>query len=414
MAKTIHYHTDCIFFAGCENMLVNFWSSPELRSQFDISFSYRATERYSEGLKRRAQIDFPVYPMRFLDLSDPAIVPGPWPLLAKRMVLLFLRLALTVPLLCYDVWALRRLFLRVRPDLVHINNGGYPAALSARSAAIAARLAGVQGVVMVVNNQAIAYSRPFRWLDYPIDLLVVQAVSRFVTASALAARQLSNILHLNEAQCVALHNGIAVRQTTETREETRKRLGLENFQGVIFGVVAVLRLNKGHQVLLGAMAKLLGTSPNSAFNIKVLIEGVGPLSKDLKAFVADNRLSDHCIFIGVEENVMNFMALLDVLILPSIDYEDFPNVILEAMGMGKPVIASRLAGIPEQIVDGETGILVEPRDVDQLAAAMARLAMDKDLRVQMGQAGRRRFQEHFTSKVAVNNYVSLYQSLMNT
>ena len=414
MAKLIHYHSNCIFFAGCENMLVNFWSSPALRNQFDISFSYRATERYTEGLKRRAQIDFPVYPMRFLDLSDVAIVPGRLPLLAKRMVLLFLRLALTVPLLCYDVWALRRLFLRVRPDLVHINNGGYPAALSARSAAIAARLAGVQGVVMVVNNQAIAYSRPFRWLDYPIDVLVVQAVSRFVTASALAATQLRKVLHLNETQCVALHNGVALRQTTETREETRKRLGLEQFQGVIFGVVAVLQINKGHEVLLRAMAKLLGRSPNVAFNIKILIEGVGPLRKDLQAFVAHNQLSDHCIFVGDEENVMDFMALLDVLILPSIDFEDFPNVILEAMGLGKPVIASRLAGIPEQVVDGENGILVEPRDVDQLAAAMARLALDKDLRLQMGQAGLRRFQEHFTAEVAVKNYISLYRSLMNT
>src|SRR3990172_9845106 len=114
MEKKIHYHTDCAFFAGCENMLVNFWLSPALRSQFEVSFSYRASERYTTGLKQRARIDFPVYPLRFPDLIDPAIVVrGPWPRLAMRGLMFCLRLFLNVPVLGYEIWALRRLFLHV-------------------------------------------------------------------------------------------------------------------------------------------------------------------------------------------------------------------------------------------------------------------------------------------------------------
>lgn len=409
MVKKIHYHSDCAFFAGCENMLVNFLSSPELRRQFEVSFSYRDSNLYTAGLNQRVQVDFPVYPMRFPDLSDPAIFSGPWPLLAKRIVLLCMRLALT----WYEVWALRVLFLHVRPDVVHINCGVYPAALSAQAAVIAARLAGVPSVVMVVNNQAADYSRPSRWLSYPMDRLIARLVSRFVTGSMSAAAQLKKVLRLNQVKCQALHNGIALRNITETREETRKRLGLDQFEGVVFGVVAILRPNKGHQVLLDAMVKLVaGAANNIAPPVRILIEGDGPLRAELQEFVAAKRLSEHCIFVGEEKNVINFMALLDVLILPSVDEEDFPNVILEAMGLGKPVIASCLAGTPEQIVDGETGLLLTPRDACQLAAAIRRLRLDEQLRLRMGQAGLRRFQEFFTAEVAVRNYISLYQSLI--
>lgn len=409
MAKKIHYHSDCAFFAGCENMLVNFLSSPKLRRQFEVSFSYRDSNLYTAGLNQRVQVNFPIFPMRFPDFSDPAIFPGPWPLLAKRIVLLCMRLALT----WYEVWALRGLFLHVRPDIVHINCGVYPAALSAHAAVIAARLAGVPSIVMVVNNQAADYSRLSRWLSYPMDRLIARLVSKFVAGSMSAATQLKKVLRLNQVKCQALHNGIELRNITETREETRKRLGLDQFNGVVFGVVAILRPNKGHQVLLDAMVKLVaGAANNIAPPVRILIEGDGPLRVELQEFVVANRLSEHCIFVGEEKNVMNFMALLDVLILPSVDEEDFPNVILEAMGLGKPVIASCLAGTPEQIVDGETGLLLTPRDACQLAAAITRLSLDEQLRLRMGQVGLRRFQKFFTAEVAVRNYISLYQSLI--
>lgn len=359
---------------------------------------------------QRAKPDFPVYPLRFLDPYVLAAVAESWPYPLKRGAQVISSLLTSLPILAYGIWVLYKLFARIRPDILHINNGGYPAALSARAAAIAAKLAGVPQVVMVVNNLAADYRRPSRWKGYPLDRMVVRSVNKFVTGSAAAASRLEKVLRLDERQCLPIQNGIALRQTTETREETRKRLGLEKFDGVIYGVVALMIPRKGHRVLLESMVKLLGTA--HANNIKILIEGDGQLRGELQAFVADNHLSNHCVFIGDEKNVMNFMALLDVLILPSIDEEDFPNVILEAMGMGKPVIASRLAGTPEQVVDGETGLLVAPRDVDQLAAAISRLGLDEQLRMQMGQAGLRRFQERFTAEVAVRKYVSLYQSLI--
>jgi glycosyltransferase involved in cell wall biosynthesis len=106
------------------------------------------------------------------------------------------------------------------------------------------------------------------------------------------------------------------------------------------------------------------------------------------------------------------MSLLDVLILPSTDHEDFPNIIIEAMSLGKPVIASRLAGIPEQVVDGESEILFSPRDVGQLSAAILDLGCNAQMRMKMGESGFERFQKHFTAAVAVDNYLSFYQSII--
>jgi glycosyltransferase involved in cell wall biosynthesis len=106
------------------------------------------------------------------------------------------------------------------------------------------------------------------------------------------------------------------------------------------------------------------------------------------------------------------MTALDVLILPSVQDEDFPNVILEAMSLAKPVIASRLAGTPEQVIEGVTGLLVGPRNVAQLGEAILQLIDNTSTRSSMGYAGLRRFNSYFTSQIALDNYSNLYTALI--
>jgi hypothetical protein len=185
--KKILYYSDCAFFAGCENMLVNFWDSPELRGEFDFCFYYKHSARYEEGLKRRAALNFPVHPLNIPDPSEVLALPHTWPRSVRRLIRFGSRLLFSAPVFLLEVLALRRRFAAERPDVVHINNGGYPAALSARAAAIAARTAGVPVVVMVVNNLAEGYRSALRWFEYPIDRMVVRATTRFITGSQAAA-----------------------------------------------------------------------------------------------------------------------------------------------------------------------------------------------------------------------------------
>lgn len=407
----IHYHTDCPFFAGCENMLINFFNSDKIRENYEISFSYRYSDKYIQGLRRRMTGNLPTYPVFFPDLSDYTSLPSSLPLMAKRIIATLLRPIIFYPLLAYEILILYKMFNKLKPEVLHINNGGYPAALSARSAAIAGKLAKIPKIVMVVNNMAVGYKNIFRWMDYPIDCVVAQIVDYFITGSISASERLKKVLRLQKSKLVTIHNGVSIRPRKEDKIQTLERLGLNNYSGILFGVVALLIPRKGHQILLNAISKLASEAGYKDGGFKVLIEGDGPLRVQLEKFVLEMNLSEWVTFIGNEENIVDFMSALDVLILPSVQDEDFPNVVLEAMALGKPVIASRLAGTPEQIIDGLTGILVEPRSVSDLANSISFLTDNSDERMKMGFAASCRFNDLFTNGKSVNEYINLYQKL---
>jgi glycosyltransferase involved in cell wall biosynthesis len=405
----IHFHSDCEFFSGSENMLANLFSHRVLREEFDVSFSYRATTRYEAGLRQRVELDFPC---RSLALPNFDELPLPHGLAGWRPLSMLVRSLAYAPLLAIEVKRLRAVLREFRPDLVHINNGGYPGALSCRAMALAARAEGVSRVLMVVNNLAVPYDRPSRWLDWPFDRRVAACVDRFVTGSAVAGRRLAEVLKLPQERCRAIHNGIRMREPRALVEKTRQRLGLSGFGGLVLGMVALHEPRKGHRVLLEAIERL-HAQDRGASKIKVLIEGDGPLHAELAADIVARQLSASVQLIGVEAHVFDFMAAIDALVLPSVRDEDFPNVIIEAMSLGKPVIASCLAGIPEQIEDGVSGLLVPAGDAAQLAAAIHKLAAEPEMRQVMGESARVRFHQHFSCEIAMGNYLRLYRELLN-
>ena len=407
----VHYHSDCSFFAGCESMLANFFNSEKFATEHDVTFSYRNSARYRSGLEQRVWRNVKGFPVDFPDLSDFPGIATHFPARIGRLLSAFSRLLLTGPVLLFEIFVLYRLFKKLCPDLVHINNGGYPGALSARAAAIAGRLAGVPKVVMVVNNMAVGYQSVTRCLDYPLDRVVGWSVDVFVTGSEAAAVRLGRSLNFLRSSIKAIHNGIAMRAGTTSVQITRERLGLADFDGVLFGVVALLEPRKGHKVLFDALLKLVFEGRVGESSLKILVEGDGSLMGELVDFISKNNLAKWVKFVGHEKNIVDFMSALDVLILPSVRDEDFPNVILEAMALGKPVVASRLAGTPEQVDDGITGILVQPRNVEQLSNAVFYLANNSKVISSMGQAGLDRFNRYFTSDKALENYSKMYSKL---
>ena len=393
-------------------MLAVLFNSQKLHQEYEVSFSFAYSALYIQGFKRRVLNKFPIYAFTFPALTDYYKLPNWIPLLIRKIIMASLRLTFNIPLMVYEVIALYVLFRKIKPGVLHINNGGYPAARSALAAAIAGKLAAVPKTLMVVNNMAVDYRHYSRWFDYPVDHIVVKSVDLFVTGSKAAAAQLQSVLALPSHKITSLHNGIPTRLGVETLRETRARLGLSSFDGVIFGVVALLVPRKGHQVLLDAILNISSQSNDHSNSFKVLIEGHGPLRDKLVSFVNIHALHDYVEFVGDEKNIVDFMAILDVLILPSVADEDFPNVVLEAMALGKPVIASRLAGMPEQVSEGKTGFLVSPLNAEQLSVAITELCNNAPLRERMGQAAVNKFQNFFTAEVAVKNYLTLYHSLI--
>lgn len=409
MKPSIYFYSDCPFFAGCENMLANFFNDDSLAGRYRITFVYRYSARYESGFRERVKKVVDSVPLKLLNIGDYTgdIAFKPARLAIKTVFSLFL---VKYWFILWNTIVLYRVFRKEGIGLLHINNGGYPGAYSCMSAVFAARLAGIKRVVYVVNNVAFSYRSFRRWLDYPLDRFVAGTVSVFITGSEYARARLVHVLRLPFGKALSIHNGIQPRAVTEGREEVLRRLGVEQGRLLIVAV-AVLEERKGHVYLLKAVQRLIGQGYGAG--ITVIIEGSGTLLESLKAFVIEAGLSENVRFIGNEANVFNLLNAADVVVLPSIADEDFPNVVIEAMCLGKVVIASRISGTPEQIAHMESGILVEPMDVHGLADAVRLVADDEHLRNRLGRNAADRFREKFSAKAAVEKYCKLYDNLFN-
>lgn len=410
--KSIFYYSDCFFFAGCEKMLAVFFSSSRLLSNYDVSFGYRYSKAYAKGLSEHVKTPIPSKKFKLLPECIYIQSAG-----SNTIRLFFIKVIdrilrwLKYPTFLINLIIFYLYFRKNRPDILHLNNGGYPGALSILAAVIAARLNRIKKIIMVVNSTAFGYDTFSRKMDYLIDRLVAQMVSQFVTGSQPTAARLKEVLNLPEKKVMAIHNGIRLPTPTESQEETLSRLSIPKHKNIICSVIALLIPRQGHQIIFEAV-KLLRERKSPLFdNILVLVEGFGFFEDELRKYIEQNDLQDTIKMIGRESYIGNIYNITDISIQHTVTETDLPNVISESMGWGKPVIATDIAGIPEQVIHCETGILCRPGDVEGLAAAIARLCSDQELRQAMGAAGLKRYKEHFTPEIAVDNYISLYERL---
>jgi glycosyltransferase involved in cell wall biosynthesis len=152
----------------------------------------------------------------------------------------------------------------------------------------------------------------------------------------------------------------------------------------VLGNVGSFEHRKGQAALLQAVAAVRTQLPH----VHLLLVGDGPDEQMLRAEVAELGLDSHVTFFPFTREPVQVFEVIDVLVLASLHKEGLPNVLLEALSMGVPVVSSRLAGTPEVVLHGETGLLVEPGDVDGLAGAIERLGADRTSCQRMGAAGR--------------------------
>ena len=174
---------------------------------------------------------------------------------------------------------------------------------------------------------------------------------------------------------------------------------------VVIGAVARLSKEKGLHYLLEAFAVVAGRHPQA----RLVLAGEGPERRRLERLAARLGLGERVRFLGEvpHEQVPEVLQQLDVFAMPS-TYEGFGVAALEAEAMEVPVVASRIHGIPDVVADGETGLLVPPRDRQALAAALERLASDGDLRRRLGQAGRAFVAEHYSWEENTAQMEALY------
>ena len=161
---------------------------------------------------------------------------------------------------------------------------------------------------------------------------------------------------------------------------------------------------KDHGVLLRAFARVPGEA-------RLKLVGDGDTLDAARRLAQDLGIRERVEFKGSRADVPEILAETDVFVLAS-KIEMLPISILEAMRAGLPVIASDVGGVSEEVIDEETGLLVEPGSVDELAAALTRLLGDRKLRISMGKSGRTRFERVFQADRMLEKTGSIYRQVL--
>jgi len=193
--------------------------------------------------------------------------------------------------------------------------------------------------------------------------------------------------------------------TGSVKSNARQELGISQKAPVI-GMVACLRGEKGHRILIEAARVVLCFYPEARF----LLVGSGQTEEALHKLVSRWTMKGHFIFTGYRPDVPPLLAAMDIFVLPSLR-ETMPISLMEAMAMEKPVIASRVGGIPEVLTNKETGLLVPPGDSAALADGILYLLSHPSLAQEWGKNGRRVIEERYSLQSVVDRTIALYQNL---
>ena len=178
----------------------------------------------------------------------------------------------------------------------------------------------------------------------------------------------------------------------------------------VFGTISVLRSWKGHLYLLEAVKQLR----EEGLAAVLLIVGDGPYRPVIEAKIRELGLAGQVRLVGHQEAVPDWLALMDAFVLASYAHEGVPQALLQALAMGKPVVATRTGGIPEVITPGETGLLAPPQDSRALAQAMSRLARDGALREGLALRGPKLVASRYSLEQMADALEALYGDIMAT
>lgn len=190
-------------------------------------------------------------------------------------------------------------------------------------------------------------------------------------------------------------------------EKTRSKTNPDD--PLTFGILARLTEQKGHATLLEAFERIV----RDGVEAELRIVGDGPLRDSLEGRVEELELNERVRFEGYREDVPDVLAEFDVFVHPS-RWEGFGLVFLEAMAAKLPVVATNVSAIPEIVVVGETGLLVEPDRPDQLATAMQKLTANGERRRSFGKAGYRRLLNEFSVPAMIDAHDRLYREITGT
>jgi glycosyltransferase involved in cell wall biosynthesis len=293
-------------------------------------------------------------------------------------------------------WPLYRMLRRERVDVLHAHKFG-----SNLWGTVVGRLARVP--VIVAHEHTWSYEgQPLRKLAD--RAVIARGSSAFVAVSREDQRRMVEVERIREEDTIFIPNGIPA-PPEASGKDVRAELGIAPDAPVI-GTVSVLRPQKALDVLLRATKTLVQEFPA----LRVLIAGEGDCREELEELTAELGLRETVMFLGVRTDVPDVLAALDVAVSTS-DFEGSPLSVMEYMEAGRPIVATRVGGVPDLIDDAVHGRLVAPQDAAGFAEGVATLLRDPDAAREMGARARERRRAEFDIDVMVRRLEALYEEL---
>ena len=297
------------------------------------------------------------------------------------------------------VFRLARMFARDHIDVVHCHNAG--ALYYGAPAARLERKPAVYTVHGAVTSQR-RVTRHFQNLGLVQDVVFVSEHARGMALQAKAVNKRGLHTVLNGID-VARFDGCA-----DGGRSLRRELGFDEHTPVC-GIVARLSPEKDHANLFDGVARVR----ERGMALHCLVVGDGPLRAELEHDVSARGLAGAVHFLGARHDIDACLGAMNVFVLSSVT-EGLAMTLLEAMAASRPVVATRVGGNPEVIVDGASGFLVPPRDAGALADAIERVLRDPAHAAAMGAAGRQRAAQRFSLEAMVGNYAAIYEGTRPT
>lgn len=295
-------------------------------------------------------------------------------------------------------WRLSRLIKQVRPDVVHAHDPHGVAmaalALSMGTSGLSPALIASRRVDFHIKQNALS-----RWKYRQVDCFICSsdAIRRMLVADGVP-----------ESRTTVVYEGIDIERVDAAPAlDLHAELWLPRHAPIV-GNVAALVPHKGQRHLIEAAALVVQKVPDTRF----VIAGEGELRHQLERLIAEHRLDKHVFLLGFRPDVLSVHKAFDIFAMSSIT-EGLGTSLLDAMACARPIVASAAGGIPEVVVDGQTGVVVPPRDRHALAAALVRLLNDEALRRTMGAAGRARVKQMFSVEEMVRGTMAVYQRVVS-
>lgn len=378
--------SDCYVYGGSERLMVFLLKNHFLNENNTLLFAYRKHKDYQEGLRNEdilhRKYNYPLSLLSNETLFLKINVVFKNPLLRKLAKIPFYLIEVIGIYFTYNLIILMCFLLKVKPEIIHINNGGYPAAKSCNVMVVANYLTIQAKVIYQVNNQA----RPRKnILEKIYDKFINENVDFFINASHKAKQQLIEKRNFDSDKILVVNNCVPLPHAKLNKKEIFESINIPE-ESFLIVEVAFLSERKGQKYLIKALKELFEKQMISKEKVFCAFIGNGEDEDFLRNYINELGLTSNIFLLGYRNNSEDFIMAGDLFVLPSIKDEDMPLVILSAMGYGKSIIATDFAGISQVIESGVNGILIKNNletFTHNLSNEIMRLYNDKELRAKI-------------------------------